>query len=206
MDQSNMVAQEIETQGVRTFSAKVMAFNILGLMHPILFSITQVEPVWGDLSGGFSRIADLADIATRIRDNINKKAELCRAIARDDATDFKAIKGAKAEHVLQTVHITPRANFRFQFPSFLGHIPLNHFLSYWTSLTWIRSLSSLGFREVGPWGSSHTRWEMEAKGHLTLEMAWMMGYIKHFDGHLKDGTVHMRWIDAKMGERRPWEI
>jgi len=57
-----------------------MAFNILGLMHPILFSITQVEPVWGDLSGGFDRIADLADMTGRIRISINEKAELRRAI------------------------------------------------------------------------------------------------------------------------------
>lgn len=38
-----MISQEIETHGVRTFSAKEMAFNILGLMHPILFSITQLS-------------------------------------------------------------------------------------------------------------------------------------------------------------------
>ena len=68
MDQSNMnmIAQGIEMHEVRTFSAKEMAFNILGLMHPILFSITQVKPVWGDLSGGFGHIADLADMATCI--------------------------------------------------------------------------------------------------------------------------------------------
>jgi 3-oxoacyl-ACP reductase-like protein len=36
MNQSNMIAQEIETHGVRTFSAKEMAFNVLGLMHPVL--------------------------------------------------------------------------------------------------------------------------------------------------------------------------
>jgi fatty acid synthase subunit alpha, fungi type len=24
-----------------------------------------------------------------------------------------------------------------------------------------------------------------------LKMAWMMGYIKHFDGRLKDGTLHV---------------
>jgi 3-oxoacyl-ACP reductase-like protein len=45
---------------------------------------------------------------------------------------------------------------------------------------------------------------MEAKGRLTLEgcieMAWMMGYIKHFDGRLKDGTLHVGWVDAKTGE------
>lgn len=60
MDATNMVAQDVEAHGVRTFSAKEMAFNILGLMHPLLFSITQVEPIWADLSGGMDRLADLA--------------------------------------------------------------------------------------------------------------------------------------------------
>jgi hypothetical protein len=44
--------------GVRTFSAKEMAFNILGPMHPLLFSITQVEPIWADLNGGMDRLPD----------------------------------------------------------------------------------------------------------------------------------------------------
>jgi len=49
-------------------------------MHPILFSVTKVEPFWGDLSGGFCRIAaDLADMASSIRVNMNRK--LRRAIA-----------------------------------------------------------------------------------------------------------------------------
>ena len=199
-----MIAQEVEKQGVRTFSAKEMAFNILGLMHPILFSITQVEPVWGDLSGGFDRIADLADMTSKIRININQKAELRRSIARDNAAEFKVINGAEAERVLQTVNITPRANFRFEFPE----LPEAQSLESLSQLRDVIDLDKViviaGFGEVGPWGSSRTRWEMEAKGRLTLEgcieMAWMMGYIKHFDGRLKDGTVHVGWVDAKTGE------
>ena len=199
-----MLAQEIETHGVCTLSAKEMAFNILGLMHPRLFSITQVEPVWGDLGGGFGRIADLGDLANRIRDNINKKAELRRAIARDNAAEFKVINGAEAERVLQTINITPRANFRFKFPE----LPGAHTLESLSQLRDVIDLDKVvvisGFGEVGPWGSSRTRWEMEAKGHLTLEgcieMAWMMGYIKHFDGRLKDGTLHVGWVDAKTGD------
>src|SRR5258708_17327722 len=54
MDQSNIIVQGIEMHGVHTFSAKEMVFNILGLMHLILFSITQVEPVWGNLSGCYA--------------------------------------------------------------------------------------------------------------------------------------------------------
>ncbi|KAJ3871165.1 thiolase-like protein [Lentinula edodes] len=31
-------------------------------------------------------------------------------------------------------------------------------------------------------------------------MARMMGYIKHFDGRLKDGTLYVGWVDSKSGE------
>ncbi|KAH9967811.1 hypothetical protein BC827DRAFT_1381136 [Russula dissimulans] len=92
----NMAAQDIDTHGVRTFSAKEMAFNILELMQPILFSITQVKPTWGDLSGGFDRVTDIADITICIHVH-QQRAGLCRAIARDNVAEFKVISGAKAE-------------------------------------------------------------------------------------------------------------
>ena len=110
-----MVAHQVESYGIRTFSAKEMAFNILGLMHPLLFSITQVEPIWADLSGGMDRLPDLAEITTNIRLSINKQAELRRAITRDNSADFLVTKGGEAERVLQTATVTPRANFKFEF-------------------------------------------------------------------------------------------
>ena len=61
-----------------------------------------------------------------------------------------------------------------------------------------------GFDDVGPWGSSRTRWEMEARGEFTIEgcieMAWIMGFIKHFDGRLKDGSLYVGWVDSKTNE------
>ena len=61
-----------------------------------------------------------------------------------------------------------------------------------------------GFAEVGPWGSSRTLWEMEARGEFTIEgcieMAWIMGFIKHFDGRLPNGSLHVGWVDAKSGK------
>ena len=97
MNATNMVAQQVEGHSVRTFSAKEMAFNILGLMHPLLFSITQVEPIWADLSGGM----DLAEIITGIRITINKKPELRRAIARDISAEFKTVNGVEADRSVQ---------------------------------------------------------------------------------------------------------
>ena len=60
-----------------------------------------------------------------------------------------------------------------------------------------------GFSEVGPWGNSRTRWEMEAYGQFSLEgcveMAWMMGLIKNYNGQLK-GKSYSGWVDAKSGD------
>ncbi|KAE9399788.1 fatty acid synthase [Gymnopus androsaceus JB14] len=189
MGPTNIVAHELESYGVRTFSAKEMAFNILGLMHPLLFSITQVEPIWADLNGGMDRLPDLAEITTRIRSSLMKKSDLRRAIARDNAADYKILNGVDAERLIQTVDVLPRANFRFNFPDLETQETL-------VDVTKLRGLIDLekvmvvtGSGEVGPWGSSRTRWEMEARGEFTIEgaieMAWIMGYIKHFDGRLE---------------------
>ncbi|PCH42040.1 fatty acid synthase [Wolfiporia cocos MD-104 SS10] len=204
MDSTNIVAHEVESHGVRTFSAKEMAFNLLGLMHPLLFSITQVEPIWADLNGGMDRLPDLADITARIRTNLNKKSELRRAIARDNAADFKTTNGVEAERVLQTVNVTPRANFKFQFPALESQESLADVAKLRGLLDLDQVIVATGYGEVSPWGSSRTRWEMEARGEFTIEgcieMAWMTGHIKHFDGRLKDGSLYVGWVDAKTGE------
>lgn len=49
MSATDTVAEGLEEKGVRTFSAKEMAFNILGLMHPLVFDVAQIEPVWADV-------------------------------------------------------------------------------------------------------------------------------------------------------------
>ncbi|KAH8100945.1 fatty acid synthase [Cristinia sonorae] len=204
MDASDTIAAELESHGVRTFSAKEMAFNILGLMHPLLFSITQVEPIWADLNGGMDRLPDLADVTLRIRESLQKKSELRRAIARDNAADFKTINGVQAERVLETVNITPRANFKFDFPPLESTDSLADIAKLEGLIDLEQVVVVTGFAEVGPWGSSRTRWEMEARGEFTIEgcieMAWLMGYIKHFDGRLKDGSLYVGWVDAKSGE------
>ncbi|KAF5337956.1 hypothetical protein D9757_014846 [Collybiopsis confluens] len=204
MGPTNIVAHELESYGVRTFSAKEMAFNILGLMHPLLFSITQVEPIWADLNGGMDRLPDLADITTRIRTSLAKKSDLRRAIARDNAADFKVLNGVDAERLIQTVDVLPRANFRFNFPELESQDTLIDVTKLRGVLDLEKVMVITGTGEVGPWGSARTRWEMEARGEFTIqgaiEMAWIMGYIKHFNGPLKDGSLYVGWVDSKSGE------
>ncbi|KAG1760568.1 hypothetical protein EDD22DRAFT_989641 [Suillus occidentalis] len=69
--------------GVRTFSAKEMTFNILGLMHPFLFSITQIEPIWADLNGGVDRLPDLADPCDEAGRSIPAPSRGALSVARE---------------------------------------------------------------------------------------------------------------------------
>lgn len=98
----------------------------------------------------------------------------------------------------------PRANFRFEFPELEPAANLEKLSKLRDVIDLEKVIVITGFAEVGPWGSSRTRWEMEARGEFTLEgcieMAWMMGFIKHFDGRLKDGSLHVGWVDTKSGE------
>ncbi|KAJ1840696.1 fatty acid synthase alpha subunit Lsd1, partial [Coemansia sp. RSA 2703] len=62
-----------------------------------------------------------------------------------------------------------------------------------------------GYGEVGPYGNAETRWEMEAFGEFSLEgcieMAWIMGLIKHSDAKNKHtGKMYTGWVDAKTNE------
>jgi fatty acid synthase subunit alpha, fungi type len=204
MGPTNIVAQELEKYGVRTFSAKEMAFNILGLMHPLLFSITQVEPIWADLNGGMDRLPDLAEITGRIRSGILKKSELRKAITIDNSADYKTLHGVEAERLIQTVKVLPRANFSFDFPSLESAESLAELSKLQGLIDLEKVVVITGSGEVSPWGSARTRWEMEARGEFTIEgsieMAWMMGFIKHFDGRLKDGMLYVGWVDSKTGE------
>jgi len=58
----NIVAEELEKLGVRTFSTQEMAFNILGLMHPSIAQLSQSEPIWADLNGGLQLVSDLNSV------------------------------------------------------------------------------------------------------------------------------------------------
>ncbi|KAE9384551.1 hypothetical protein BT96DRAFT_950481 [Gymnopus androsaceus JB14] len=152
MGLTNIIAHKLKSYGIRTFSAKEMAFNILGLMHPLLFSITQDEPIW----------ADLNEITTRIQSSLMKESDLRRAIAHDNATDYKILNGVDAECLIQTVDVLPHANFRFKFPDLETQETLINVTKLCDLIDLEKVMVVTGSGEAGPWGNSRTRWEMEA--------------------------------------------
>lgn len=204
MSANNMVAEGIEELGTRTFSTVEMSFNILGLMHPSVVELCQIEPVWADLNGGLQFVTNLNEISANLRKEIRETAEIRRAIDAENALDFKIVFGEEAERKHKPHKITPRANMKFDFPTLKSYDSLKH-LSYLKGMLDLEQVIVItGFGEISPWGNARTRWEMEAKGEFSLEgcieMAWIMGYIKHHNGNLKNGKFYSGWMDTKTSE------
>ncbi|KAI9700655.1 MAG: 3-oxoacyl-[acyl-carrier-protein] synthase [Candelina mexicana] len=205
MSGNNIVAEGFEKYGVRTFSQQEMAFNLLGLMAPPIVNLCQVEPVFADLNGGLQFIPNLKDTMTRLRQDIMETSEVRKAVTKETAIENKIVNGEDSEALYRKVTVEPRANLKFDFPKLPDWkddvTPLTNDLKGMVDLEKVVVVT--GFSEVGPWGNSRTRWEMEAYGRFSLEgcveMAWIMGLIRNHNGPLK-GKTYSGWVDAKSGE------
>ncbi|KAL2913765.1 fatty acid synthase alpha subunit Lsd1 [Polyrhizophydium stewartii] len=194
MSGNNMVAEGIESLGARTFSQHEMAFNLSGLLHPAIVKRAYTEPIWADLNGGLHFVSELANITKELRRELLETAEIRRAVARETALDRQVLEGpTKAANV----SVTPRANMRFAFPK-LAKPSMSHLRGL---LDLDKVIVVTGFGEVGPFGGSRTRWEMESFGKLSLEgcieLAWVMGMITFHRGPLGKIPNYSGWIDVE---------
>ena len=198
MSANNIVAEGIESLGARTFSTHEMAFNLIGLMHPTIVKLSYTEPVWADLNGSLDAVKELNKFTSSLRKDLLESSEVQRAIARESELDKKVLKGPIKQ---DTITVTPRANMKFEFPQLPQTQTLTHLRG---ALDLEKVVVVTGFGEVGPWGSSRTRWEMEASGEFSLEgcieMAWIMGFIKFHNGPLKKVPLYSGWIDTETQE------
>ncbi|KAK3312390.1 fatty acid synthase alpha subunit reductase [Apodospora peruviana] len=205
MSGNNIVAEGVENFGVRTFSQQEMAFNLLGLMSPTIVDLCQNEPIFADLNGGLQFISNLNETMTNQRKTLMETSEIRRAVTKETSAENKIVNGEDSEALYKKKVIEPRANLKFDFPTLPDWnsdiAPLNDKLKGMVDLDKVVVVT--GFAEVGPWGNSRTRWEMEAYGEFSLEgcieMAWIMGLIKNHNGPIK-GKPYSGWVDAKTGE------
>ncbi|KAJ1556016.1 3-oxoacyl-[acyl-carrier-protein] synthase, partial [Cladochytrium tenue] len=198
MNANNIIAEGIESLNVRTFSTPEMAFNIIALLHPQIIKLGYTEPVLADLNGGLSDVKDLNKFTSRHRKELVDSADILRAVAHENEMDERVVRGP-IRHQASTV--TPRANMKFAFPDLPKAQTLTHLRGM---LDLEKVVVVTGFGEVGPWGSSRTRWEMESGGEFSLEgcieMAWIMGFIKFHNGPLKKLPMYSGWIDVETQE------
>ncbi|KAK9320281.1 3-oxoacyl-reductase [Lipomyces orientalis] len=204
MNQNNLIAERIESLGVPTFSQQEMAFNILGLMSPAIVNLCQVEPILADLNGGMQYIPNLKEVSAQLRHHLLQTSEIRRAVSVENKIEYKLANGAEAENLHKTVIVKPRANIKFDFPKLKDYSEFAHLAEDLMGMVDLEKVVVIaGFAEIGPWGNSRTRWAMEAYGQFSLEgcieMAWIMGLIKHHHGFL-EGMMYSGWVDVKTSE------
>ncbi|KAL4919048.1 hypothetical protein BDW62DRAFT_48095 [Aspergillus aurantiobrunneus] len=199
MQSSNVVAEEVEKLGVMTFTQSEMAFNILALMTPALTALAEDAPIHADLTGGLGSMWNFKKEITAARKRISERHLLQSAIAEEDARQEGLLShtaDTKAERELPTN--IRRARLSLSFPPLYDLDRSHPNLEGMIDLT--RVAVVVGYSELGPWGNTRTRWEIEHQGEFSLEgyieMAWLMGLIKHVDCQVK-GEPYVGWVDAE---------
>ncbi|KAJ2022016.1 fatty acid synthase alpha subunit Lsd1 [Coemansia sp. S85] len=205
MSGNNMAAQAMEKLGVRTFSTREMAFNILGLLHSGIRDMAYSQPIWADLNGGMGCIADIGGVVGKARQEIQRKSRLLKTLSREAVLDHAAQRSEPVVSIVPTQDVTPLAKHRHHFPAPRQYEQLEHLRHLQGMVNLDKVVVVTGYGEVGPYGNAETRWEMEAYGEFSLEgcieLAWIMGLIKHFNGTLKaTGAMYVGWVDAKTEE------
>jgi fatty acid synthase subunit alpha len=204
MSDNDMVSQAVEAIGVRTFAADEMAANIVCLMGGSLNAECQASPLLVDIGGGLGKVDDFKQKLSGIRRDLDEYAEVRRALEEERRLEDACVFGKTTlSNALPIPTPSIKANMRLPLPLLPDYdteiAPLASSLEGMVDLS--RVVVITGFSELGPYGSSRTRWEIEANGTLSLEgcveMAWMMGLIKHHTGTNKDGSKFSSWVDTK---------
>ncbi|KAJ2855196.1 fatty acid synthase alpha subunit Lsd1, partial [Coemansia erecta] len=210
MSANNVVAECVERVGVRTFSPSEMAFTIAGLMHPTMYALASMRPVWADLAGRLQHYPDVIRATAELRKALSEMSAVLKASSADRLVDFSESHSSNgiddaSERIFNLRMVTRLANHQFKMPAIKQFEQLSHLHHLQGMVNLDRVVVVTGYGEVGPYGNSATRWEMEAFGEFSLEgcieLAWIMGLIKHSNGKNKHtGKVYAGWVDARTEE------
>lgn len=202
MSANDIVSEAVEKHGVLTFSAQEMAFNITMLLTQEFVDICEDEPLEADFGGGLGALDECHAILSKSREEINLAADIAKAVKIEDERETKFLKDGSATPDIKVVK--PKSILRVGFPRLPTYTeeiePLNRLQGLKDPAN---AVVVVGFSELGPWGTSRLRWEIESRGKLSqagyVEMAWLMNLIQHFDGPRKDG-YYVGWVDKKTGD------
>jgi fatty acid synthase len=173
MGHNDVIVSAVEEAGVTTYSTDEMASMLLALCDAESKLAAARESLHADLTGGLGEVKlDMAELAAKAREEMTAEstgAEL------DDGGTIPALP-------------SPPRGFTAAPPPAWDDIDVDA-----ADLVVI-----VGGAEIGPYGSSRTRFEMEVENELSaagvLELAWTTGLLKWEDDP-KPG-----WYDSQTGE------
>ncbi len=174
MGHNDAIVDAVEAAGVTTYSTAEMAGMLLDLCTIESRAAAAQTPVQADLTGGLGDIElDMAELAAKAREEMSSAAG--RSDADSEAGSIAALPSP------------PRGYRAAPAPA-------------WADLDVDPAdlVVIVGGAELGPYGSSRTRFEMEVSGELSaagvLELAWTTGLIT-WENDPKPG-----WYDAATGD------
>ena len=175
MGHNDAIVGAVEEAGVTTYTTAEMAAMLLALCNVEAKAASAVEPIQVDLTGGLGDVQlDMAELAAKAREEMLSEA----TVSDEDES---------AAGVIAALPSPPRLPSGVPTPD-------------WADLDVDPAdlVVIVGGGELGPYGSSRTRFEMEVDGELSaagvLELAWTTGLVKWEDDP-KPG-----WYDTASGE------
>ena len=173
MGHNDVIVDAVEAAGVKTYTTDEMASLLLRLCDVDAKVAAAQEPLEVDLTGGLADVElDLAELATKARE------EMVAETAAEESDDEGTIKALPS----------PPRGYQAAPPPQWEDLDVDP-----ADLVVI-----VGGAELGPYGSSRTRFEMEVENELSaagvLELAWTTGLVKWED----DPTPG--WYDTATGE------
>ena len=179
MGHNDAIVDAVEEAGVQTYSTSQMAGMLLELCTPQARAAAAAAPLKADLTGGLGEAdLDMAALAARAREEMTAPAS--------DSDD------ALAAGVIAALPSPPRGQRAAPPPA-------------WADLDVDPAdlVVIVGAAELGPYGSSRTRFEMEVDNELSaagvLELAWTTGLLR-WESDPKPG-----WYDTAGGDLVPEE-
>jgi fatty acid synthase len=173
MGHNDAIVSAVEEAGVTTYSTDEMAALLLGLCDVESKVAAAISPIKADLTGGLAEAnLDMSELAAKAREEMTTEA------ATDDAP---------AEGTISALPSPPR-----------GYRPAPS--PEWANLDVDPAdlVVIVGGAELGPYGSSRTRFEMEVDNELSaagvLELAWTTGLVCWED------DPQPGWYDTQSGE------
>jgi len=175
MAANNTIAARLEEMyGPVTFSSQDMGWLIAAACSDRARAACAGNPMMADLTGGLRDIPNWGQQAGKIREELNAEMAADRVHERLD--------GMMPSDATATHHALP---------SVKAHVPMSKTEANWKAADLRKMVVIVGAGEVGPHGSSRTRWAVEShdlSDAAVVELAWMCGLVR-FDA--EDG-----WVDA----------
>jgi fatty acid synthase len=198
MDANDALAALVERDlGVRTFSTAEMGWLLTGLCMPATVAAGAGEPLHADLSAGLGGLGCLRDAVAPLVDQLDARRELADGGAVDGGVvDGGVVERGESDAAPASDAVVPAMLSPVAVPS--SPLAVDQELT-----APVRRLEDMvvvvGAGEVGPWGMSSTRFDLELDGELAdgsvAELAWVCGLVR-FDPELDGGS----WIDVESDE------